>query len=181
MRDALAVKQADQWFLKLREQVAWRQDNLSIAGRSIPIPRLQAWYGDAQASYCYSGLMMQPLPWTQLLLEIKKKVEELSGESFNAVLLNLYRDGRDSVGWHADNEPELGINPAIASLSLGATRAFRLQHRKNKPLNYKIELDHASLLVMRGATQHCWRHQLPKTARPVGERINLTFRLVKSL
>ncbi len=181
MRGVLAPEQADQWFAKLREQVVWRQDNLSIGGRSIPMPRLQAWYGDAEANYCYSGLMMQPLPWTQLLREIKKRVEGLSAESFNAVLLNLYRDGRDSVGWHADDEPGLGANPVIASLSLGATRVFRLQHRKNKHLNYKVELDHASLLVMRGATQHCWRHQLPKTARQVGERINLTFRLIKSL
>lgn len=181
MRGVLAPEQAGQWFAKLREQVVWRQDNLSIGGRSIPIPRLQAWYGDAEARYCYSGLMMQPLPWTPLLGAIKKRVEELSAESFNAVLLNLYRGGRDSVGWHADNEPELGANPVIASLSLGATRMFRLQHRKNKQLNYKVELDHASLLVMRGVTQHCWRHQLPKTTRQVGERINLTFRLIKSL
>jgi len=179
MRGVLTPELADQWFETLRKQIAWRQDNLSIGGRSIPIPRLQAWYGDAEARYCYSGLKMQPLPWTSLLGEIKKRVEELSAESFNAVLLNLYRDGRDSVGWHADNEPELGANPVIASLSLGATRVFRLQHRKSKHLNYKVELDHASLLLMRGATQHYWRHQLPKTARPVGERINLTFRFIK--
>lgn len=180
MRNALPSELADQWLAGLEQQIAWRQDLLSIGGRQIPIPRLQAWYGDAGASYSYSGLKMQPLPWTPLLGAIKQKVEALSGESFNAVLLNRYRDGGDSVGWHSDDEPELGVNPVIASLSLGATRLFRMQHKSKKQGVYKVALEQGSLLLMRGVTQHYWRHQLPKTRRAVGQRINLTFRWVKS-
>ena len=180
MHNVLTPELADLWLTRLRQQIAWRQDLLSIGGRQSPIPRMQAWYGDAGASYSYSGLKMQPLPWTPFLGAIRQKVEALSGESFNAVLLNWYRDGSDSVGWHSDDEPELGVNPVIASLSLGATRLFRMQHKSKKQWAYKLELEQGSLLVMRGVTQHYWRHQLPKTRRAVGQRINLTFRWVKS-
>jgi alkylated DNA repair dioxygenase AlkB len=139
----------------------------------VPIPRLTAWHGEA--GYVYSGIAMQPAAWTPALLEIKRCAEHHAGQGFNSVLLNLYRDGRDSVSWHADNEPGLGRDPVIASLSLGATRRFQLKHRRNG-LRVAIDLEHGSCLVMAGATQHHWLHQLPKTARPVGPRVNLTFR-----
>ena len=139
----------------------------------MPIPRLTAWHG--AAGYVYSGIRLTPAAWTPPLLELKALAERLAGERFNSVLLNLYRDGRDSVSWHADNEPGLGRDPVIASLSLGAVRRFQLKHRR---LDERLALDlpHGSCLIMAGATQHHWLHQLPKTTRPVGPRINLTFR-----
>jgi alkylated DNA repair dioxygenase AlkB len=142
-------------------------------GRRIPIPRLTAWHG--AAGYVYSGIRLTPAPWTPPLLELKALAERLAGQSFNSVLLNLYRDGRDSVSWHADNEPGLGRDPVIASLSLGAVRRFQLKHRR-LPERLTLDLPHGSCLIMAGATQHHWLHQLPKTKAPVGPRINLTFR-----
>jgi alkylated DNA repair dioxygenase AlkB len=142
-------------------------------GRRLPIPRLTAWHG--QAGYVYSGIRMAPAPWTPPLLELKDIAEALAGQPFNSVLLNLYRHGRDSVSWHADNEPGLGRNPVIASISLGAERRFQLKHRRTGE-RLSVDLAHGSCLIMAGATQHHWLHQLPKIAQPVGPRINLTFR-----
>lgn len=169
---------ASAWLEAIARTTVWQQPEIRIAGRMVKIPRQQAWYGDASASYTYSGLSMVPILWTDTLLEIRSRVEALCDTRFNSVLLNRYRDGRDSMGWHSDDEPELGTNPCIASLSLGASRVFRLQHRKDKERKLKIELTHNSLLVMRGSLQHHWRHQVPKTQRAVGERINLTFRYI---
>lgn len=169
----------DKLFLKLRSEIQWRQDQIHIAGQLVLIPRLQAWYGDANANYQYSGLSMAPLPWSGSLLEIKLLVETLAGARFNSVLLNLYRDGADSVGWHSDDEAELGDEPVIASLSLGAIRDFSLRQKKPGSQQFKMALPSGSLLVMSGCLQQYWQHQVPKTQKPVGERINLTFRLVQ--
>ena len=174
--DAIAKAQADDLFRRLREEVAWRQDQATVMGRTRPIPRLQAWYGEG--GYVYSGIRLSPLPWTEPLLWLKARAEELSGAAFNSVLVNLYRDGRDSVSWHADHEPGLGRNPVIASISLGAVRRFQLRHRRRQEARLSLDLPHGSLLVMAGATQHHWLHQVPKTGRVVGPRINLTFRFM---
>jgi alkylated DNA repair dioxygenase AlkB len=151
----------------------WRQEIATVMGRRVPIPRLTAWHG--AAAYVYSGIKMAPAPWNPPLLEIKAVAEICAGRAFNSVLLNLYRDGRDSVSWHADNEPGLGRNPVIASVSLGAPRCFQMKHR-TADHRLALELPAGSCLVMAGGTQHHWLHQVPKSARPVGPRINLTFR-----
>jgi alkylated DNA repair dioxygenase AlkB len=173
LEHAISEHDADRLLEDLAASIAWRQETATIMGRRVPIPRLTAWHGEA--GYVYSGIAMAPAPWTPPLLELKSCAEAHAGQAFNSVLLNLYRDGRDSVSWHADNEPGLGRNPVIASLSLGATRRFQLKHR-TRDERIAIDLTHGSCLIMAGATQHHWLHQLPKTARPVGPRINLTFR-----
>lgn len=159
--------------------VAWEQRTIRLFGQEFPQPRLTAWYGDAEARYTYSNLTWEPRPWTPTLLALRRRLEATTGARFNSVLLNLYRDGRDSMGWHADDEPELGPAPTIASLSLGATRRFRLRPRAglaHSPLS--VDLPSGSLLLMRGATQQHWQHALPKTTRSLGPRLNLTFRWV---
>jgi alkylated DNA repair dioxygenase AlkB len=171
--DALTRPDADRLFEELLSTIAWRQEIAMVMGRRLPIPRLTAWHG--AAGYVYSGIRMVPAPWTPSLLELKGIAETLAGRPFNSVLLNLYRSGRDSVSWHADNEPGLGHNPVIASLSLGAVRRFQLRHRRSGD-RLAIDLPHGSCLIMAGATQHHWLHQLPKTTQPVGPRVNLTFR-----
>lgn len=163
---------------ELTHTIDWRQDWITIYGRSLPQPRLTAWYGDPGKSYTYSNITMHPVPWTPTLLTLKAKVDAIAGVSFNSVLLNLYRDGNDSMGWHSDDEPELGLNPTIGSLSLGGTRRFLLRHRFQKELKHQLELTSGSLLIMRGTTQQYWQHQVPKTKRPVLPRINLTFRVI---
>jgi alkylated DNA repair dioxygenase AlkB len=139
---------------------------------------LTAWYGDEGATYSYSGTTRYPKPWIQLLLEIKQRVEQAAGVRYNSLLINQYRDGTDSVSWHSDDESDLGRNPSIASVSFGAVRSFHLRHRQDKHLGHKLDLGHGSLLLMQGPTQHYWHHQVPKTSRVVGPRINLTFRSV---
>jgi alkylated DNA repair dioxygenase AlkB len=171
--DALPPADADRLLEALRDGIAWRQEVATVMGRRLPIPRLTAWHG--AAGYVYSGIRLTPAPWTPPLLELKALAEAIARQPFNSVLLNLYRDGRDSVSWHADNEPGLGQNPVIASLSLGAVRRFQLKHRR-LPERLTLDLPHGSCLIMAGATQHHWLHQLPKTKAPVGPRINLTFR-----
>lgn len=173
VEDAILPHDADRLFQTLSTELDWRQEEAVVMGRRLPIPRLTAWYGEA--GYVYSGIKHEPAPWTLPLLELKAIAERFAGQPFNSVLLNLYRAGRDSVSWHADNEPGLGRNPTIASLSLGATRRFQLKHRR---LSERLSLDlpHGSCLIMAGATQHHWLHQVPKTARAVSPRINLTFR-----
>jgi alkylated DNA repair dioxygenase AlkB len=163
-------------FDALRRDVQWRQEEILIFGERRRVPRLVAWHGDPGASYVYSGTDHQPEAWTPALERVRERASALTGATFNAVLLNLYRDGRDGMGWHADDEPELGRNPVIASVSLGAARRFCLRHRRRKELKVDFVLPHGSLLCMGGATQHHWVHALPKTRLPVGERINLTLR-----
>jgi alkylated DNA repair dioxygenase AlkB len=157
---------------------AWRQDSITMYGKPAPIPRLQAWYGDPGRTYTYSGIEMAPQPWTPALLEIKAAIEPVAGVTFNSVLCNRYRDGSDGVAWHSDDEPELGVNPVIASVSFGAVRPFRFRHRFDPDLVHEIDLASGSLLVMRASTQACWKHQIPKTTRSVAERVNLTFRVI---
>jgi alkylated DNA repair dioxygenase AlkB len=175
---AIAEPAASRLLRDLRIANDWQQEEILIFGRPRLVPRLVAWHGDRGARYTYSGTLHEPLPWTPALAEIRARVQELAGCEFNAVLLNLYRGGRDSMGWHSDDEPELGPDPVIASVSLGAVRRFLLRHRRRKEAKLDLELPHGSLLVMAGATQHHWVHAVPKTSAPVGERINLTFRRV---
>jgi len=172
-RTALARPEADRLFESLACEVAWRRETATVMGRRVAIPRLTAWHGEA--GYVYSGIRLDPQPWNTPLLKLRAVAEALAGQTFNSVLLNLYRTGRDSVSWHADNEPGLGRDPVIASLSLGAVRRFQLRHRRTRE-RIDLDLPHGSCLIMAGATQHNWLHQIPKTARPVGPRINLTFR-----
>lgn len=164
---------------QLIAEIPWRREDVVMWGRRIPQPRLTAWYGDPGASYAYSGIELAPLPWTPILLDIKSRIEEAVGAIFNSVLLNFYRDHQDSIGFHSDNEPELGKQPVIASLSLGAARTFVLKHKTLKNVEpVRLRLASGSLLLMRGDTQRCWRHGVPKESRPCGPRINLTFRQI---
>jgi len=162
----------------LSDEIGWERHRIRLFGREIDVPRLSSWIGDADANYRYSGSDFVPRPWTPTLQMLRTRIEQACGARFNSVLANRYRDGRDSMGWHSDDEPELGPNPVIASLSLGAERRFLLRHRRDPSLRWEAALPSGSLLVMRGPTQTNYRHQLPRSARPVGERINLTFRWV---
>ena len=175
----LQASVADQWLEQLTQQTPWQQPQVRIYGRQLAVPRLVAWYGDAEASYRYSGLTHQPLPWTPLLAQIRAQVEQAAGQTLNGVLLNYYRDGQDSMGWHSDDEAELGTNPLIASLNLGGTRRFDLRRKGHNRIEHSLHLQHGSLLVMRGPTQHHWQHQVAKTRTPCAPRLNLTFRLIK--
>ena len=175
----LPAAEATALLAHLTAAAAWEQRTIRLFGQQFPQPRLTAWYGDAEARYTYSGLTWEPRPWLPALHKLRQRLEAATATRYNSVLLNLYRDGRDSMGWHADDEPELGPAPAIASLSLGATRRFRLRPRAglaHPPLG--LPLPGGSLLLMRGPTQQHWQHALPKTARPSGPRLNLTFRWV---
>jgi alkylated DNA repair dioxygenase AlkB len=171
--------ESDRFFSELLNNINWQQDKIKIFGEKVDLPRLTAWYGDEGKSYIYSGITMNPNPWTPNLLTIKKRIEETVKVNFNSVLVNLYRNGQDYVSWHSDDEKELGENPTIASVSFGATRRFLLRHKSNKNLEtVDLSLNHGSLLIMKGSTQHFWKHQVPKTAKVKTERINLTFRLI---
>lgn len=179
-RSWLKPRQAEDYFKRLQSEIRWEQSVIQVYGKPCPIPRLNAWYGDPGMGYSYSGLTLEPLPWTPSLAKIRQLLEQQLGQSFNSVLANYYRDGRDSVSWHSDNEPELGTNPVIASVSLGGERRFVLKHRRRRDLQpISITLPAGSLLVMAGTTQHHWLHQVPKTTRHVLPRINLTYRRVK--
>lgn len=170
--------EADAAFAELLRATPWRQDSIRIMGREIAQPRLTAWYGDPGATYRYSGLTLSPQPFTPLLARIKAMIEAVSGERFNSALLNYYRDGADSVSWHRDAEPELGPDPVIASLSLGATRRFDMRRSDDRARRISLELEHGSLLLMGRGCQIHWQHQVAKTKAPVGARINLTFRRI---
>ena len=172
----IGAQEACHLFDRLHTSTPWRQDRITLYGRKIEIPRLQAWYGDPLCAYSYSGISLEPQPWSPLLLDVKQRIEQIVGTEFNSVLINLYRDGQDSNGWHADNEPELGTEPVIASLSLGAVRRFRLRNNADKKQIINLDLPSGSLLLMAGKTQQCWQHCITKTTRVVEPRINLTFR-----
>lgn len=158
-------------------KILWHQGEITLFGKRHPIPRLQAWYGDRP--YGYSGLTLPAQPFTPALMAIKTTLEDFCGYAFNGVLLNQYRHGQDSMGWHSDDEPELGQNPAIASLSWGASRKFHLRHKRTRETIH-LTLESGSLLIMAGETQHHWQHQIPKTKKIIGDRINLTWRYVFS-
>ncbi len=172
---AIDSETADSWFAGLLGTVKWKQDEVVVYGKRHLTPRLDCWMGESWMSYTYSNNTMSPQPWQSLPLQIKVMVEKITSDSFNSVLINYYRNGQDSNGWHADDEPELGKQPVIASLSLGAPRDFHLRHKRNKQLKHTISLEHGSLLLMRGSTQELWQHQVPKRANAQA-RINLTFR-----
>ncbi len=172
-------QESDILFNDLSEKILWQQDHIKIYGKQIDLPRLTAWYGDTNKSYSYSGIAMNPHPWTDDLLLIKNRLEKEVAVSFSSVLLNQYRHGQDSVGWHSDAEKELGQNPVIGSVSFGETRSFQLKHLIRKDLTkVEIPLTHGSFLLMKGSTQHFWKHQIPKTSRNIKPRINLTFRVI---
>lgn len=172
------AESAQAWFERLHVEIPWEQHRLRIFGRAIDSPRLSCWIGDADAVYTYSRTRFVPRPWTPALAELRDAVASLCGEAFNSVLCNLYRDGRDAMGWHSDSESELGPEPVIASLSFGATRRFRLRHKRDPLLRLEIDLHSGSLLRMAGATQANYRHDLPRSARVNAARINLTFRRI---
>ena len=176
----LAPPAADVLYADLRDTVSWECHRIRLFGREHDSPRLSCWIGDPGASYRYSGTRFEPRPWTDALLPVRARLREELRVDFNSVLANLYRDGRDAMGWHSDNEPELGAQPVIASLNLGATRRFVLKHRGDPDRKLALELPHGSLLVMSGDTQRHYRHALPRTAKPVGARINLTFRRIEA-
>jgi len=169
--------ESNRYFQVLKNNVIWEQKSMSMYGKQVLSPRLMAWYGANNKTYSFSGITLSPHSWTKEQLEIKNKIEPIAKTCFNSVLLNLYRNGNDSVSWHTDAEKELGINPIIASVSFGATRKFQLRHLHTKE-KIELKLTHGSLLIMRGELQHFWQHQIPKTSQKVTERINLTFRTI---
>ena len=170
---------ADIIFAELAKDIPWQQDEIRVYGKIHPQPRLTALFGNEGKPYSYSNITMQPHPWNSLLQKLKTQIENVSDTIFTTVLLNQYRDGKDSNGWHADNEKELGLNPVIASLSFGTERTFQLKHNLDKDQKKSIVLEHGSLLLMKGTTQHFWKHQIPKTTKSIGSRVNLTFRVIK--
>lgn len=177
-RDIFDEKTAHSLFDSLITTLNWQQPSIKMHGKTIPIPRKQVWMGDAETSYKYSGQLFQPEPWNPVVLDIKHKVERLSGARFNSVLCNLYRDGQDSVSWHADDEPELDPSTPIASFSLGATRRFDLKPKTGSGNTVQLFLANAMLVVMSPEVQVNWVHQIPKTKKVQDARINLTFRRV---
>ena len=171
-------QESDFLFNLLKINVLWKQESMNMYGKRVDFPRLTSWYGDNDKPYSFSGITLDPNPWTKELLEIKAKIEPIADVNFNSVLLNRYRNGSDSISWHTDAEKELGKNPVIASANFGATRNFQLRHIETKE-KIDIDLSHGCLLIMQGELQHFWQHQIPKTTKPVNERINLTFRVIK--
>ncbi len=171
---------ADDYYHRLMADTQWHQPEILMFGRKIKSPRLAAWYGDEDAFYTYSGIVNSPMPWIPALSELKDQLEQALQHQFNSVLINLYRDGNDAMGWHSDDEPELGDQPVIASVSLGASRSFLFRQknaRKGSP-STKLQLRHGSLLTMSGNTQRYWQHRITRTKKPITQRVNLTFRRV---
>jgi alkylated DNA repair dioxygenase AlkB len=163
---------------RLMRNIEWKQDKMKFYGKEVRLPRLTAWYGDHAADYTYSGIGQKAQPWTEELLFIKYRVEQHAGVTFTSVLLNLYRDGNDSVSWHRDNEKVLRVNPIIASVSFGASRVFKFRHVDNHKLVRSLVLSHGMYLLMKGETQHKWEHTIPKSAKVIEPRVSLTFRIL---
>lgn len=168
----------DDWLHELSQRTPWTQPQINIYGRTVSVPRLVAWYGDPEARYRYSGLLHEPLSWTPLLAEIRQRVQQQVGQALNGVLLNFYRDGQDAMGWHSDDEPELGQQPLVASLNLGGARRFDFRRKGRSRIEHSIVLEHGSLLVMGGPTQHHWQHQIARSRKVIEPRLNLTFRQI---
>ena len=177
--DFVNAQEANLIFKKLLKETPWQQDEITVYGKKHLQPRLTALYGEQDKSYSYSNIKMIPNAWTPLLQKLKSKIENICDANFNVVLLNYYRNEKDGNGWHADNEKALGKNPTIASLSFGANRTFQLKHNQDKTLKRNIILENGSLLIMKGTTQECYKHQIPKSLKFIGQRINLTFRTIK--
>jgi len=171
--------QSSHFMAALIKNIRWKQETLIIFGKSVKTPRLTAWYGDTGVAYKYSGKQFFALPWIDELAEIKEKTEHFADVKFNSVLLNYYRDGNDSMGWHSDDEPELGLNPIIASVNFGQERRFDFRNKNDHAKKHHIFLGNGSLLIMKGDLQHHWQHQIAKSKQPKAGRINLTFRLIK--
>lgn len=174
--DFFNSQEADNYYRIIKDQTNWQHDDITVFGKTYKQPRLTALFGETNQTYSYSNITMHPEAFTKNLLNIKSKVEKFSEEKFNTLLINLYRDGNDSNGWHADNEKELGKNPIIASVSFGEERPFHFKHRTITTERHKLILEHGSLLLMKGEMQHYWLHQITKTKRKIQPRINLTFR-----
>lgn len=176
----LDQEEGDELMAHLQRDVPWSQPVITLFGRSVASPRMAAWYGDSGAVYRYSGLENRPLPWLKPLDHLRRNLETITNSRFNSVLLNLYRNGDDAMGWHSDDEKSLGATPCIASVSIGAVRRFRMRHRFRKSVPpMSLELTHGSLLLMAGETQKYWKHAVMRTKKPVGPRINLTFRQIR--
>lgn len=170
----------EELFAALARDIPWRQETITLFGKTHLQPRLLAWFGDTHAQYRYSGKTYQPEVWNELLTQLRERIEVLAGAPFNSVLLNYYRNERDSMGLHADDEPELGLQPVIASLSLGEERVLYFRHKRDRSVpGLDVTLPTGSVLVMRGATQDNWKHGIRKLSRSCGPRINLTFRLIQ--
>lgn len=174
----LGVNEADRLLTVLTNSLDWRQETITLYGKSHPIPRLQCFIAEKGVQYSYSNLTLQGVGFPPLIEPIKAQIESTSNTVFNAILCNLYRDGQDSMGWHSDNEPELGDHPIIASLSLGSTRTFRFRDLKSRKETVDFELNHGSLLIMNAGVQESWEHSVPKRLRVKQPRINLTFRRI---
>jgi len=173
------TEKSNELFDSLLDNIRWKHEPVKIMGKEIMQPRLTAWYGDEGKSYSYTGINMMPSPWNDDLRYIRELIEKKTGLTFNSALLNQYRDGNDSVGWHRDNESSLGVNPIIASVSFGTSRVFSFKHHKDKKLKEKITLTNGSLLLMMGETQHRWLHSIQKDLSVAAPRINITFRTIK--
>ena len=179
LRDLETHAPHDLIFKRLLNESKWQQREMNIYGRKVLQPRLTAWYGEPDKTYIYSGIKNIPLPWTDLLRELKRRVEDCTEERFNSVLLNYYRDNNDSMGFHSDDEKELGPEPSIASLSFGDRRIFLFKHKKRSDLGmFSVPLPSGSVLLMKGATQRNYKHAINRETRPCGPRINLTFRRI---
>ncbi len=176
--DFFSKKEAIQYFDSIYKDTKWQQDHIKVFGKTYPQPRLTALYASNKNSYSYSNITMYPEVFTFALSEIKTRIEKVVNVTFTSCLLNLYRDGKDSNGWHSDDEKELGENPIIASVSLGGERVFKMRHKNDKSMHKRLTLTSGSLLLMKGETQHHWQHQIPKTTKKVTPRINLTFRII---
>jgi alkylated DNA repair dioxygenase AlkB len=176
--DLFSREESASFLSTLLREIEWKQEPIVMFGKKMMQPRLTAWYGDAGKTYRYSGITMQPKPWTPSLLEIKHRIESKAGVTFNSALANQYRDENDSMGWHRDDEKELGKNPVIGSVNFGASREFRLRHREKKDLSVALTLESGSFLLMGGETQHHWLHSVPKCRTSRAARINLTFRII---
>ena len=180
LENFLEPSEADRLFHRMQQNIPWKQEKITVFGKTHPIPRLTCWHGDPGCAYTYSGLRSEPEPWTEELRMIRARLQDiLPHPDFNSVLLNFYRSGEEKMGWHADDERELGPDPVIASVSLGATRRFDLKHRRHADQRLSIPLPTGSLLVMAGAWQHHWVHQLPAQKKVTAGRINLTFRHIR--
>ena len=173
----ISQAESNELFPNLEKQLAWSEENIKMFGKSIKVPRLVCWYGDDNISYRYSGVEHIGLPWTPELLLIKGYIEQRTGHTFNSVLGNYYRNESDSMGWHADNEKELGKTPCIASISLGEERLFKIRG-KNSADKFEIMLANGSLLIMSGNFQNEWQHSIPKAKTSKNPRINLTYRYI---
>ncbi len=175
--DWRAISPADLSMLKFHH-ICWQQDYMKLYGKAIPLPRLTAWHGDPGKSYEYSGIKSEPHPWNSGLTHLKERIEQCAEHAFNCVLLNWYRDGQDSLSWHADDEKELGISPVIASANFGATRDFLIRKNDDHAQKLSIPLKHGTLLLMQGDMQHHWQHSVPKRPKIKENRFNLTFRTI---